>query len=160
MQRPVGNGIGRLEFPAGKVRLHDLEAVCDPVDAGEYGVQVAVGRRRGVEMKNDLRVDLRFGEPADAAGRMLVADVHDRGVVHMRPDRLMHAVDRPHVGVGEADLASDGRGAAAHAGLMHPVREGVCGVEVEVGMARCQRRDLADVVLCRFHLAGEGVEFE
>ena len=92
VQRAVGNGVGGLKLPAGKMRLHDFESVRDPVDARQYRREITAGRRRRPEVKDDFGLDLRFGKAADSARHLRGGRAHDGGVVDVRPDRLAHAV--------------------------------------------------------------------
>jgi hypothetical protein len=45
-------------------RLHDLKAVCDPIDAMDERPLVRAGRARGREAKHDLWLDAGFGQAA------------------------------------------------------------------------------------------------
>ena len=68
MQRPVCDSVGGPESPARKMRLNDFKAVGNPVNALENRPKAGARGRRTVEMKNDLRLNLRLGEFAKTAG--------------------------------------------------------------------------------------------
>jgi hypothetical protein len=71
---------------------------------------------------DDFRLDLRFGKASDVTRGVRGVEIHDRRVVHIGPDRLAHAVQGPHVGIGEADFSTDGDGALVEPRLMDHMR--------------------------------------
>ena len=73
VERPIGDGIRSLELPAGEVRLHDLEAVCHPVDCVQNLGESRARPRGRAKPEDDLGFDLRLGESAEPARRVRVA---------------------------------------------------------------------------------------
>ena len=85
-----------------------------------------------MEVKDDLRLNLGLGEATDAASLARCRHLHHRAVVDIGPDGLAHAVERPHVGIGEANLASNRHCTALHAGAMNQIGDGITTINVEV----------------------------
>jgi len=111
-----------------------------------------------MEVQHDLGFDLRFGERGEPAHVPPARHVHHRAVVDVGPHRIAHAVQRPHVRVGEADLATDRAGPFAQPRLVHELRHRVGGRHVEAVELRREGLDLPGRVLCGLDLPGQGVE--
>ena len=101
------NRISSLEPPAGKGRLHDLEAVRGEGDALEEFALVHAGLRRPSEAECNLRLDARLGKMGDAEPGGQICEVVNGGIVHVSPDRGMDAVLVPDRRVRKADLAAN-----------------------------------------------------
>jgi len=114
-QRPVqaidDDGVGGRELPARKYRLHDLEALCHPVDATEQRRLVHVGGRRGGKAEHDLGLDARLGERRQRK-RVLCClarrqEIAHCGIEHESPHRRVDGIFGPDGTVGETDPAAD-----------------------------------------------------
>ena len=85
VQRKVGGGVSGMEFPVGKVTIHDLEACRHPFDSLQDPHRVGDARgKRGPELEGDLRLQAR---PRGALER-------DGGMVSFRPKGGMEAAHR------------------------------------------------------------------
>ena len=134
MQPAICDAVGSLESPAGKDRLHDLETVRDPADrSGDLG-QAHPRCQLAFEAEHDFRLDPRLRQMHHADPVARYDRVYGR-VVNVAPKRLEDAVLRPHVTVGEADLATDRRRAALHPQLPQPRGDsiGIAGREFRIG---------------------------
>ena len=119
--------------------------------------QIATDRRRGAEVKDDLRFNLGFGKPADAARFMLGRDMDNGGVIDVGPYGLAHAVLRPHFGIGKTDLSPNGKGALAKSRIVDQMRHRVGARYVKAGQSLRERLDLANLVLRGLHLLCDDV---
>ncbi len=130
------------ERPVRKDRLHDLEAVGDPVDAAEqFGIVHAALRRAG-EVQRDFRLDQRLRQAVERERAAAGGEIVHGAVEHVVPDRPVHAIGRPDAAVGEADLAADGCLAARLAQVTKSCRHGVGVCHAETARARTERRHL------------------
>ena len=60
MQSAIGDAVGRLEAPAGKDRLHDLEAVRDPADRFAISARLMPGVEIRFQAEHDFGLDARL----------------------------------------------------------------------------------------------------
>ena len=129
------DGVGRLELPAGKSRLHDLETMGDPFDAAQQRVFVHAGNGGCRKSEHDFRLDARLGEVCQRKAVASVSEVMNGSVVHMAPDRRMDIVFRPDVRLVKPILRPTGRSPRA----MRRRRNSA----VTDRPAQCRRRDHA-----------------
>src|SRR6266481_1969666 len=101
------HGIWGCECPARKYRMHDFEAVSDPIDTAEQLVLAHARMRRAREMKHDFGLDARFGEAHQSKCLIEGCQILDRAVEHVVPDRPGDAISTPDGTVREANLAAD-----------------------------------------------------
>ena len=142
VQAVTGDRVGGGEAPAGEDRLHDLEAMGDPVDAAEKRRVVHVGPRRGGEMKDDLGLDPRLGQAGEGEAPADRGMITHRAVEHEVPDRSVDAIDALDRRVGEADLAADRPLAPGSAQVADLCRDPIGFAEIEPRMSRRERLDL------------------
>lgn len=108
-------------------------------------------------MEDDLGLDLRFNKLSDAARFALGRQANDGSVIDIGPYRLSYSIPGPHVGIGKADLSSNGNGAFVKSRLVDQMRNRVSRGDVEAAQLRCERLDLQTIILCGLHLIRYGV---
>src|SRR3569833_2883956 len=99
--------IDDIEYPIGKWRHDDFDAMRHPFDGFGDRFDARTGRRRFAELENDLRSDARLHRPPQALGAMVVGCIAHRGIEQGGPDRPGHIITVPYGPVGEPDLAPD-----------------------------------------------------
>jgi hypothetical protein len=154
------DGVGGRELPARKDRLHDLEALCHPVDAAEQRRLIHVGGGRVGKAEHDLRLDARLGEVRQRK-RVLCClarrrETSHRGVEHESPHRRVYAIFGPNGTVGEADLAADHAFAARRSQFTQAGQDAIGVLEGKAGIARRERCNLARAVHRRERLCRDG----
>ena len=105
-----------------------------------------------MEVEDDFGLDLRFNKSSDAARFVLGGQANDGGVIDVGPYRLAYAILGPHVGIGKADLSSNGNGSFIKPCLVDQVCHCISGGDVESAQLRCERLDLQTIILCGLHL--------
>src|ERR1700722_17445576 len=106
MQAVSGDSVCRLERPVRKDRLHDLEAVGDPLDAANEGVLVHAALRRRCKAEHNLWLDTGFGQALQRNLERLLGEFAKRAIIDIAPDWRVDAVLLPDGPVGETDLAA------------------------------------------------------
>src|SRR5271165_2704980 len=142
MQPEAGDRIRSAERPAGKDRVHDLEAMRDPVDATEK-FAVAHVRLRGLhDMEGDLRLDERLAETGQGEGCAGRSDGPHRTVEHMAPHRPRNPILSLDLWICKPHLATDWGFAARAAEIANAGGDAVGLPEIEFRIAGAIGRDL------------------
>jgi hypothetical protein len=99
-----------------------------------------------VEVEDDLGLDLRFNKSSNAACFALGGQANDGSVIDVGPYRLAYTIPGPHIGIGKADLSSNGNGSFDKPCLVDQVRHRVSGGDVEAAQLRRERLDLQTLI--------------
>jgi hypothetical protein len=87
--------------------MHNLEALCHPVDATEQCRLVHVGGGRGGKAEHDLGLGERRQRKRVLCCLARRQEIAHRDVEHQSPHRRVDGIFGPNGAVGETDLAAD-----------------------------------------------------